>query len=80
MEPPSKLVETLIPERGSSKAISKLSDDDKMRANARNIARRKLLKMTSDSLIRKTPEDCGDCITIIMGGQDDPAVLEVQIS
>jgi hypothetical protein len=36
--------------------------------------------MTSDILIRETPKGCEDYITTIMGGQHDPAVLEVRLS
>ena len=55
-------------------------DDDKMRASTTNIARRSFLARTSDSLIPETPKGCGDCITTIMGGQDDFAVLEVRLN
>jgi len=51
-----------------------------MRASMRNVARRSFLTTTSDSLLRETPKGYGNCITTIMGGQDEPAVLEVRLS
>jgi hypothetical protein len=55
-------------------------DDDKVRASTKNIAPRSFLKITSDSLLREIPKGCGDCITTIICGQDDLAVLEVRLS
>jgi protein-arginine kinase len=49
-----------------------------MKAITRNIARRNFLTTTSDSLLRETLKGFGDCITMVMGGQDDFAVLEVR--
>jgi hypothetical protein len=36
--------------------------------------------LPSDSVIGETPKDCGDFITMIRGGQDDPATLEMRLS
>jgi hypothetical protein len=36
--------------------------------------------MTSGNMIPEAPKCCGDCITTIMGGQDDPEVLEARLS
>ncbi len=57
-----------------------LSDGGKVKASTRNIDRRSFLKTTSDSLIRVIPKGRGNRITTMMGGQDDPAVLEVRLS
>ena len=57
-----------------------LGDDDKMRASTRNIARRSFLTMTSDSLLKETFKGCGGCTATDMGGQGDPAVLDVRLS
>jgi len=51
-----------------------------MRSSTRNIARISFRTMTADSLIRETPKGCEDCVTRIMGGQDDSTALEVRLS
>jgi hypothetical protein len=36
--------------------------------------------MTSDSVLKETFKGCGGCTATDMGGQGDPAVLDVRLS
>lgn len=57
----------------------KIVDGDKTRTSTMNVPHNYILTVTLNSLIRETPDGCGDFIIPVVGGQDVPANLEVRL-